>query len=290
MSRNEKPVRVTMSHFGTAAAAFGALILAAPAESQPPAPAATRLSYADLADRALAAPIVAHVRVASAARLKPEEAPGLAPDRTRFYVEADVVSLIRSPGGLSSRVAYLVDLPNEGGKAPKLRKNSEHLVFAAPVPGRANELRLIGPHAQLAFAPAEADRLRAILREAAAPTAAPEIVGIGKAFHVPGSLPGESETQIFLLTADNRPVSLSVLRRPGQAPQWLVSLTEIVDNSAAAPRRDTLLWYRLACTLPHTLPRQSLSEVGTEEAQAIAADYRVILEGLGPCVRSAARS
>jgi hypothetical protein len=279
-----------MSHFGTLAAALAALALTAPAESQAPVAAPSRLSYADLADRALGAPIVAHVRVARAARLKPEEAPGLAAGRTRFYVEADVLSLIRSPGGLSSRVAYLVDLRDENGKPPKLRKGSEHLVFAAPVPGRANELRLTGLDAQLAYVPQEADRLRTILREAAGPSAAPEIVGIGKAFHVPGSLPGESETQIFLQTADNRPVSLNVLRRPGQAPSWAVSLTEIVDDSAAAPRRDTLLWYRLACSLPRALPRQSLSEAGAEEAQAIASDYRLVLEGLGPCLRTAARS
>lgn len=279
-----------MSYFETVFAALAALALAVPAESQAPAAPPASLSYADLADLALDAPIVAHVRVVSAARLKPEEAPGLAAGRTRFYVEADVVSLIRSPGGLSSRVAYLVDLRNEGGKAPRLRKGSEHIVFAAPVPGRAAELRLTGLDAQLAYQAADADRLRAILREAASSGAAPEIVGIGKAFHVPGSLPGESETQIFLLTADNRPVSLSVLRRPGEAPQWAVSLTEIVDNSAAAPQRDTLLWYRLACSLPRALPPQSLSEAGAEEAQAIAADYSVVLEGLGPCVRTAARN
>lgn len=281
-----------MSHFGTVAAALAALTLSAPAESQAPAAAAVAagLSYADLADRALAAPIVAHVRIARAARLKPAEAPGIAPGRSRFYVEADVVSLIRSAAGLSSRVAYLVDLPNEGGKAPKLRKGSEHLVFAAPVPGRANEIRLTAPDAQLPYVPADADRLRTILREAAGPGAAPEIVGIGRAFHVPGSLPGESETQIFLLTADSRPVSLSVLRRPGAAPVWLVSLTEIVDDSAAAPPRDTLLWYRLACSLPPALPPLSLSEAGPEEARAIAADYRVVLDGLGRCTRSAARS
>ena len=63
--------------------------------------------------------------------------------------------------------------------------------------------------------------------------AAPRLVGIGKAFHSPGSLPGESETQLFLLATDNRPVSISVLRRPGQAPRWAVALGEIVDEAAA---------------------------------------------------------
>src|SRR3546814_1145016 len=36
--------------------------------------------------------------------------------------------------------------------------------------------------------------------------APPVITGVGCAFHVPGSLPGEGETQIFLATADGSPV------------------------------------------------------------------------------------
>jgi hypothetical protein len=281
-------VRVMMSYFGTAATAFAAVGLAVPAESQTAPALAPSLSYADLADLGLAAPVVAHVRVASAARLKPAEAPGLMAGRTRFHVGADVVSLIRSPGGLSSRVSYLVDLPNEGGRPPKLRKGAEHLLFAQAVPGRASELRLIGPDAQRPFAPADAERLRGILREAAAPTAAPKIVGIGKAFHVPGSLPGESETQIFLLTADSSPVSLSVVRRPGEAPKWAVALTEIVDETAAPPVRDSLLWYRLACSLPRALPRQSIADAEPDQASAISSDYRVVLQGLGSCPRTRA--
>lgn len=279
-------VRVKMKRFAAAAAALAALASTAPAESQNAPVPAPMLSYADLADLALPAPVVAHVRVVDAARLKPADAPGIGAGRTRLYVQAEVVSLIRSPGGLSSRVGYLVDLPNEAGRPPKLRKGSEHILFAQPVPGRAAELRLTGPNGQLAFAAADADRLRVILREAAAPAAAPKIVGIGKAFHVPGSLPGESETQIFLLTADNRPVSLSVVRRPGETPKWAVALTEIVDEAAGPPKRDSLLWYRLACSLPRALPRQSIADAEPDQASAISSDYRVVLEGLGSCPRT----
>ncbi|HEX8442823.1 MAG TPA: hypothetical protein VF631_04165 [Allosphingosinicella sp.] len=259
------------------------------AESQTPAlaPAPT---YADLADLALPAQVVAHVRVASAARLKPAEAPGLAAGRTRFYVQADVISLIRGPGEMAARVSYLVDLPNDAdGKAPKLRKKEERLIFAASVPGRPGELRLLAPDAQIAAVPADAERLRAILREAAGARAAPRITGIGKAFHVPGSLPGESETQIFLLTAENRPVSLSIVRRPGQAPRWAVALSEIVDESAAAPARNSLLWYRLACGLPRTLPPQSLADADRNDAGAIRADYGLVLNQLGGCPRNRIR-
>jgi hypothetical protein len=129
-----------------------------------------------------------------------------------------------------------------------------------------------------------------VLREATAPRAAPRISGIGKAFHVPGSLPGESETQIFLNSADNRPLSLSILRRPGEAPRWSVALSEIVDEGAGAPVRDTLLWYRLACGLPRWLPRQSLGELEPQAATAVQADYQLVLQSLGPCTRSRRRA
>lgn len=266
-----------------AVALLASLAIAEAAESQVPAPARP-LEYADLADLALPAPVVAQVRVARASRLKPAEAAGLKPGHSRFFVEAQVVSLIRGAGGLPSQVRFLADLPNAaGGKPPRLSKGVEWLVFAQPVTGRPSELRLL---AQLPFQPATADRVRAILSEGSRADAAPQITGIGRAFHVPGSLPGESETQIFLQTADNRPVSLSILRRPGEAPSWSVALGEIVTDTAAAPARDTLLWYRLACTLPRQLPAFSTSEASPQEASAIRNDYLFVLDRLGPCPRT----
>lgn len=251
----------------------------------PAAAAAESLTYADLADLALPAPVVAHVQLRSAARLKPAQAPDLPAGASRFYVQADVVSLIRGAQGLPARVAYLVDVPNVGGKPAKLARKGQYIVLAATVPGRPGELQLQGAGAHLAYTPARAERLRAILQEATRADAPPRITGIGRAFHVPGSLPGESETQIFLRTADNEPVSLSVLRRPGETPRWAVALSEIVDDAAAPPQPNSLLWYRLACSLPATLPAQSYAEEA-EHAGAIQADYRLIKERLGPCARS----
>jgi hypothetical protein len=269
-----------------AAAAAAWLIAAAPpvGESVPAGPA---LTYADLADLGLAAPVAAHVRIAKAVVLKGAQAAGARPGHARFYVESDLVSLIRGPQGLPARVAYVVDLPLDSkGKAPKLRKKSEYILLASAVPGRPGELRLIAPDAQIGWTAHRAETLRAIFREAAAADAAPRITGIGRAFHAPGSIPGESETQIFLQTQSGRPVSLNVLRRPGQNPHWSVSLSEIVDDAAEAPRPNSLLWYRLACTLPGSLPGQSLAESSGDEAQAIRADYRLVLQGLGPCART----
>lgn len=243
------------------------------------------LSYADSADLSLESPVVAHVRLTRATALKGERAAGVPAGTTRYYVEADVVSLIRGAQGLPAHIRYLADAP--AGKAGKLRKKDEYLIFARPT-GTQGEVQLVAPDAQLRYTAAEADRGRTILREAAARDAAPRITGIGRAFHVPGSLPGESETQIFLQAADGRPVSLNVLRRPGEQPRWAVSLTEIVDEAAAPPRPDTLLWYRLACTLPASLPQQSFSEADPATVPAIRADYQLIKMQLGPCGRTRA--
>ena len=277
--------------FFAAATAAALAAAVAPAESQSPAPLPdAALTYADLADLSVTAPIAAHVRVVRAIALKEKQAPGVGPGQSRLFVEADVVSLIRSTEGLPSRLRYVVDLPHSAkGKAPKIAKGSQFILLAAPVPGRPGEIRLIAPDAQIAWTPQRGEQLRSLLREVTGPRPAPRITGIGRAFHVPGAIPGESETQIFLQTAAGDPVSLSILRRPGETPYWSVALSEIVDDAAQPPKRDTLLWYRLACALPRALPRHSLADADSAAARAIRGDYALVLERLGPCVRSRTR-
>jgi hypothetical protein len=266
---------------GSAFLASACIVDSMPVSAQVPS------SYADVADLSLAAPVAAHVRLLRAAALKAADAGSVAPGLSRHYVEADVVSLIKGAQGIPARVSYLADLPlGPNGKPVKLAKKSEYIILAQAVPGRPGELRLVAPDAQLAFTPALAEQVRAILREASTSAAPPRITGIGKAFHVRGSLPGESETQIFLQTADERPVSLSVIRRPGETPRWAVALSEIVDDAAIPPQPNTLLWYRLACTLPRALPAQSFADATPEEANGIRADYRLVIERLGACIRN----
>ncbi len=267
-------------------AAAAALAAAQPADSQE-VPAPPPMTYADLADLALGAPVVAHVRVEDADALSARETGTVPPGHRRFLIEANLVALIRGDGGVPARISYLVDLPDDArGRAARVRRRTEYLVVARRVPGRPAELRLAAPDAQLPFSAATADRLRAIVRELLSPDAPPRITGIGRAFHVPGSLPGESETQFFLQTADGRPISLTVLRRPGEQPRWSVALGEMVDDSALTPAPESLLWYRLACTLPPTLPARSQNEAGAAEAQAIARDYRLVVGRLGGCARN----
>jgi hypothetical protein len=264
-----------------------AAAIALPAETvvSQPAPAAISYQYADLADLALAAPLVVSAEIKSTTTLKRERAVGVPEGFVRLYVEADVAALIRGADGVPARIVYLLDVPTDSrGRPPKLRKQRV-LVLARPVAGRPGEVQLVAPDAQLPWSAETEARLRAILTEAIRADSPPEITGIGNAFHVPGTLPGEGETQIFLTTADDRPVSLNILRRPNQEARWAVALSEIVDEAAEPPARDTLLWYRLACTLPATLPASALENAAPEQIAMIERDYQVVMEGLGPCAR-----
>lgn len=241
--------------------------------------------YAQIADRVVGAPAILDVRIRSATRIKGPEAANVAAGHQRFYVEADVLALIRADAPLPARVGYVVDVPLDArGRAPKLNKRRV-LLFARPVTGQATMIQLTTLDGQRDWS-AELDALiRRIAREVVAPDAPPAITGLGNAFHVPGSLPGEGETQIFVQTANGAPISLSILRRPGEQKRWAVALGEIVDDAAAAPPRDTLLWYRLACGLPRALPATSLADAEPENAAAAREDYRFVLEQLGPCRR-----
>ena len=270
-------------------AAILAAALSAGAAAAPPPPMAPTVTYADLADLADRADLVVHVVVAKQIPLPPERATNVAPGYTRLYIEAKTQALLAGKAPLGESVRYLVDVPLDAkGKAPKLKKH-EFLLFARPVPGRPGELQLTGPTDQLPYDETIAARLRPILAELAAADAAPAITGLRDALAVPGTLVGESETQIFLGTASGDPVSLTIVRRPGMAPAWGVSYSEIVDQAARPPEPDTLAWYRLACFLPEQLPRgANLSQDPSSRTRA-AQDYAFVLQQLGACPRTLSR-
>lgn len=258
-----------------------------------PVTAPSPYSYADIADLATIAPMTIHARIFKAAALKPEQAPGLAAGHSRFYIEADVVGLIRGAGPLAARINYLVDLPLAAyGKPQKLKKKQPVLLFARPVAGATagsnstSSVRLVAPDAQLPWDPATETKLRAILTELVKPGAPPAITGIANGFHVPGTLPGEGETQLFLDTRTGEPVSLTILTAADGSRRWAAAFGEIVDGSAAVPPRDTLAWYRLACGLPRTLPLAKLAGTAPEDRRKAAADYGVVLGALGDCTRT----
>lgn len=246
----------------------------------------TPLSYADIADSVSTAPIVAIATLDKAKRLKGDLAVGVPDGQARFLVTAKLSALLRGASGLPARIEYLLDAPLDAkGRAPKLGKRKVVLA-GAPVPGKPASIQLVSPRAQLDWSEAVETQVRSIVTEAVAPDAPPRIVGVGSAFHVRGSLPGESETQIFLKTVGDQPVSLNVLRRPGEEPQWAAALGEMIDDAAKAPASGTLLWYRLACFLPPALPNASVAGLNTDDAAAANADYRFVIGALGRCGRT----
>jgi hypothetical protein len=269
------------------AAGPAATLAQVPQGGNTPQPAAPLLgpTYADLASLSDAAELVVRVQIRKTTTLKPDRAPGVAPGFARLYVEAQTVALIAGRSGVGASVTYLVDVPlDPKGKVPKLKKR-EFLLFARLVPGRAGELQLIAPAAQLDYTPALEARVRPILTELYAKDAAPRITGVSDALAVPGTLTGESETQIFLATENRSPVSITVLRRPGQRVQWGVSWGEIIDSAARPPAPESLRWYRLACSLPAQLPSGANLARDAAERRLAAGDYAFVRQALGPCER-----
>lgn len=275
----------TIRSLGAALLAL-ALGTAAPPVAAQGASASGSPGYADLADLADASQLVVRARVKKQSTVEPERAVGVAPGHVRLYIEAETVALIAGNVPVGQSLRYLVDVPlTAKGKVPKLKK-TEVILFARAVPGSPGTIQLIMPDSQFPWS-AELDaRLRPILTALVAPGAPPRVLGIRDALSVAGNLTGESETQIFLRAAGGAPLALSVVRRPGQAPQWGVSYSEIVDQAVRPPEPQSLGWYRLACFLPQQLPpAANLSPAQPDRARA-EADYRFVLQQLGPCGRT----
>ncbi|QKG71007.1 hypothetical protein [Erythrobacter mangrovi] len=244
------------------------------------------LTYADLVALADGTPLVVKAQVRSQVPVGPERSPGLAPGHVRLYIEARTTALIAGSVPVGESLAYLVDVPlDPKGKPPKLKK-AEVVLFARPVRGRPGQLQLIKPDAQLPYSPEFEARLRPILAALVAPDAPPRVTGVRDALAVEGTLVGESETQLFLDTENDGPVSVTVVRRPNQASRWGVSWSEIVDQAARPPQRGTLAWYRLACALPERLPSQANLSRDARARSLAAQDYAFVIQQLGPCERT----
>jgi len=254
-----------------------------PPESAQPTP-----PYAEYADLILAAPVIVDANIHGATRLKGPDAAGVAPGMARLYVEADVTALIRGDAPLPPRIAYVLDVPvDPQGRLPKLRKQRV-LLFGRPVADNPGLLQLVRPDAQRNWTPGGDSLTRRITQEILATDAPPRVTGVGNAFHVAGDLPGNGETQIFLTTADSRPVSLTILHRQGEQPSWSVALSDVVGEGTPPPAPNTLLWYRLACALPAALPDSSVAALEVPDAQTARDDYRLVIRTLGPCDRGSA--
>lgn len=257
----------------------------AQADSLAAAPAAPAPGYADLADLADSTPLVIRAQVRKVIAVEPARARGVRPGWARAFVEARTEALIGGNRAIGEQLRYLVDLKLDAkGKLPALKKKSVAL-FARAVDGRPGELQLVAPDAQLVWDPALDARLRALLAEFYAPGAPQKITGVREALHVPGTLAGQGETQLFLSTASGDPAAITVTRAPGAAPRFSASFSEVVSDSARLPAPDTLAWYRLACFLPPQLPASANIGASDADRAAAAADYRAVIGQLGPCPR-----
>lgn len=287
---NEKFMKVFRRLSAACALAASALIVPVGASAQPAViSAAEQATYADLVTLSERSELVVRAKIRRQTQLKPERAPDLAQGFARLYIQAETVALIAGKTALGEALVYLVDVPlMANGKPPKLKKRE--MVLFAKLAGRgpkgAVQLQLTGKQAQLDYSPAFEARLRPVLTSLVAAEQPPIITDISDALAVPGTLVGESETQIFLSTKDNSPVSMTVLRRPGQPVRWGVSWGEIIDSAARAPAPQTLRWYRLACALPDRLPATANLARDPVARRLAARDYAFVRQSLGACERA----
>ena len=278
-----RPARCAV--LGLAGLALCALAPSAGAQAAPP-PAVAGLTYADLADLADPAQTVLQVKVTKQSVVEPARAPGLLPGKVRLYVVAKPEGALTGQAPAVKAVKYLVDVPlAANGRAPKLT-GKRQIIFARNVDGRPDELQLVAPDAQIPADPAISARLVPLLTELRAPDAPPRVSGIRDILSVAGNLAGESETQLFLLSPPNESILVSVLRRPGSGPSWGVAWSELVDQSGRPPARDTLAWYRLACSLPDRLPANANLASDPEDRARAMQDYGFVKQQLGACTRS----
>jgi hypothetical protein len=294
--------QVRISRFANLPVRSGAMVVAALAlASLPLAPAATAqaipapaaapvatspLTYADLVDLAQAAELVLRVEVRDQRNIPPDRAPGLATGQARLYLQARTQALLAGAGPVGESHAFLTDVPLDArGRRPNLKRGI-YLLFANRVPGRPGELQLVGRGAMQPNDPLLEQRLRAVLTQLVQGERPPQVTGVREIISVPGNLAGESETQIFLATRNGDPVSLTVVRRPGMAPTWGASWSEIVDQSARPPAPETLQWHMLACHLPEALPESAFLQRDPAGRTRAREDYALIRRELGNCARS----
>lgn len=283
-------MRLSRLKYGFASILLGFSGISAAQSSDPLSPAlavpAESASYADIADLVVISPLIVDATIKNLRKIAPEQAVGVPATLQRVLVEADIVALIRGQEGVTPRVRFLLDVPKDAkGKLPKLKKQRLFLL-GNTVPGRPGEIRLSRPNALVQWSPANDQLVRAITKEAVQIDAPDRITAITSAFYSAGTVLGEGETQIFLKTAKDQPLSLSVLSRPGEAKRWAVSTAEVIDESATAPQKFTLLWYRLACGLPRALSPDLVEAADSDNAARAQADYKYILDSLGPCGRT----
>lgn len=269
---------------------MAALLLPSPARSQAimsaPAPAvsAPALSWTDLADLALASPVVLVADVAKVDRLGKRDAPDVPPGQVRALVEGRLRAALKAPAVLPAGAAWLWQGPATAKGRVPFGKAAPLILFASLLSGGSKAdvqpLRLSSAHGQQPWDAATEAVVRSILVEAVRPANAGLMVtGISDGFRSTGDVPGQSESQYFLRTEGGRPLTLVVRRAADAEPSVTVATGELVDRARpVAPR--TLLWRGLACGLPEALPEALAADAGLVE------DYALARASIGACGRT----
>lgn len=246
-------------------------------------------SYADIADLVVISPLIVDATVRKITKIPAEQAVGVPLSVQRLLVEADVGALIRGNDGIAGQVRFLLDVPKDAkGNIPKLKKR-RYFLLGSKAAGLPGTIRLSQPDALIDYSLGNDAMLRAVTKEAVIIDAPQAIVSLSSAFHNPGTIIGEGETQIFVEAKANQIYSLSVFSQPGTPKRWAVSTGEVIDESAGAPQKRTLLWYRLACGLPQTLDAKLVETPDADNVLKAQADYRFVIASLGPCDRTRRR-
>ena len=247
---------------------------------------ATNNSYADIADLVVISPLIVDATVKKATKIPAEQAIGVPANLQRMLIVADVSALVRGNDGIAGQVRFLLDVPKDAkGKIPKLNKR-RYFLLGSKAAGLPGTIRLSRPDAVVEWSANNDSMLRAITKEAVVIDAPQSVIGVTSAFHSPGTIIGEGETQIFVEAKGNQIYSLSVFSQPGAPKRWAVSTGEVIDESAGAPAKNTLLWYRLACGLPQALDAKLVESPEADSAAKAQADYRFIITSLGSCDRT----
>ncbi len=246
------------------------------------------ISYDDIMSITLESELVVDVIAKKIKNLPASQSIGVRPDRKRILIIGEVQSLIRGKNGLNSEVRFLFDAPIDSrGKIPKLKK-IRFIAFGRHVTGRSDFIRLTRTASMMRYSDRLNDRVRSSIREANAAKAPQKITSISSAFHSPGTIIDEGESQIFLETEFGQPMAISVISKRDQNRRWSVSTSEVIDINATEPVRFSLLGFRLACSLPRTLNPSTIESSNQKDRAKLLSDYKLVIDSIGPCERKLA--
>lgn len=245
-----------------------------------------QVSYDDMMAIIIDSNLVVDIIVRKVKKLPPSQSIGAPIGKERLLITANVQSLIRADRGINSEIKFLYDAPvNSRGKIPKLKKQ-RFFAFGRNVANRPDFIKLTYTDSILPYDAQMDLMIRSAITEVIAPNAAQKITGISSAFHSPGTIIGEGETQIFLNTEFRQPMALSVVSTGNQSRSWSLSTSEVIDINATEPRRSSLLGHRLACSLPQNIEPSKIESSDPRDSRKAADDYNFVKNAIGPCVRN----